>query len=119
MPKIETVMIETDNGPVRINKADYNEETHKLHKPTKKEEKAEQDAREATNDPNTPNQTDQPTQRLVAKKGKRYFIVDQHGADVKADGVDPNGYETEADAWKAAMPAAAGAPNATGGNPAS
>lgn len=35
---VETVVIVTDNGPLRINKSDYNEKEHKLHKPKKNEE---------------------------------------------------------------------------------
>lgn len=52
-----------------------------------------------------------PNQRLVAKetvgtgknKGDRYFVVDGSGVRLEMDGVEADGYETEAAAWKAIM----------------
>lgn len=36
---LPVVVIETDNGPVRINETDYNPDVHTIYEPTKKEEK--------------------------------------------------------------------------------
>lgn len=46
-------------------------------------------------------------QRQVAKIGSKHFVVDSTGNKVEADGIDPAGYKSEGEAWKAANPAVA------------
>lgn len=48
-----------------------------------------------------------PNQRLVAKEGNgksaKFFVVDGTGTKLEMDGIDPAGYATDAEAWKAIM----------------
>jgi hypothetical protein len=40
-------------------------------------------------------------QRLVMKRGKKYFVVDAKGENITGDGIEKDGYTTEDAAWKA------------------
>lgn len=57
-------------------------------------------------------------QRLVAKQGKKFYVVNIAGDKIDAEGIDKDGYASEQEAWKAATPALAGHPAPTSDNPA-
>lgn len=126
--KTETMMIDGKNGPVIINKSDFDEKSMKEHKPTKKEQAAIDPpapvAPDASNPPapsaidnGNPAIPDNPsaTQMLVTKKGKKFIVVDGEGNAVEHEKIDASGYDDEVQAW-----AAVGAVNEArgGGNPA-
>lgn len=89
MSNLPTVTILTDNGPVTINESDYDSSIHKL-----------------VGVEETANPTPTPTGALsVAKNGLRgkaskFIVVDSNG-----EKVGETEYDTEAEAWAAAMPA--------------
>lgn len=45
-------------------------------------------------------------QRMVAKNGSKYFVVDAAGNAVTGEGINDKGYKTDAEAWAAAYPTA-------------
>ncbi len=122
----ETVLINSANGPVRINKSDFVEGEHKLHR-MNAEEKAEAARPAVTANtipqlapglelppaPSAPNmgeggaaapQTPSPDQKLVTKEGKKFFVVDVTGTKVTGvEGIDEKGYATEKEAWDAVL----------------
>lgn len=114
--EVETVTISTKNGPVRINKSDFNEKEHKLHRPTKKELEATDakftDEEIGEKKPETSEPAPVPSEvkgtadiqsRKVMKNGKRgaaskWIVVNSNGTPV-----DELEYDTEKEAWDAAL----------------
>lgn len=105
---LPVVTIVTENGNVRINASDYNPEIHTLADdetpaPTPQEPVTPQVSEGDNGRQHTP-----ATVTRVAKKiGAKWFVVDTDGNKIEAEGIDANGYKTEADAWSAAMPSIA------------
>ncbi|AHJ10698.1 hypothetical protein P106B_15 [Rhizobium phage vB_RglS_P106B] len=95
---VKTVTIETENGPVIINEADFKEGEHKL-------------ASGSVAPAPEPVQQTTPVQvqggngetLLVSKKGKKFFAVNKDGEPVERDGLEKGGYDSESDAWAAIM----------------
>ena len=85
--KIETVIIQTENGPVLINATDYDPKFHEA-----------VDGAEPVNEP-----ANEPVKMLVSKEGRKHFIVGEDGKKISAEGIDEKGYGSEADAWAAIM----------------
>lgn len=112
-----TVTIETDNGPVKINTADYDESKHKLAKGTPKpvepETLGQQEpapapapAPAATPAPLAPGAPADLTPNAVIapgviKEGSKHYIVDMNAGNVKIG--DVNGYPSAAKANEAAV----------------
>lgn len=120
----KTVVIKTANGPVRINESDYDEKVHTLHSKGEQEKNAEPvqttqtapQLAEGLQMPAAPSAPDlgtaggnapdvpSPNQRLVAKDGKRFYVVGADGKRLTEAGLDADkGYGTEQDAWNAAL----------------
>jgi len=125
----ETIMIETDNGPVMINKSEYNPDEHTLANgiapptPVPEPVPAGPVAVDANGNPvpagsggqfmppaadpipaNPPAADAAPTGKLlVQKKGKKFFVVDAETKEPVAGrtGVDEAGYADENAAWVA------------------
>jgi hypothetical protein len=99
---LPTVLIQTPNGPVRINESDFDPETMK-----------QVDAVEAPVEPEPvvisafdPETVAAPEQLLVMKSGRKFFITNTMGVKLDGDaaeivGIDPEGYTTEAAAQAA------------------
>ena len=85
-----TVMINTANGPVRINAEDFDESSMEL-------------ADAPAGDP----APDAPATYAVSAEGtgakRKIFVVDSTGAKVECDGIDSAGYADESSAWAAIM----------------
>lgn len=92
---IPTVLIKTENGPVLINEADFDPKTMKLADVEAAPAPAPEPAPVAPAAPVTP------TQLLVMKSGRKFFIRDSMGQEVTAEGIDKDGYTTEAAALEA------------------
>ena len=86
MSRVPTMMIETENGPVVINRSAFDPETMREHGAAPEEPKAPE-----------------AQQMLVTKKGKKFLVVDDKAKPIERDGIDASGYATEADAWTAIM----------------
>lgn len=130
---LETVLIKSKNGPVRVNKRDYErdqegEKKMKLHT-SKDDNEANENAVIQTagapvvvgegvqlppvpSAPNTgqeqpltqPAATLQPGQMAVIKKGKKVIVTTPDGTPVTGvEGIDENGYPDDASAWAAIM----------------
>lgn len=111
-----TVLIDGPNGPVRINKADFDPDLHTEHEPTKAETR-KQDAQavktavQATQPPaQSPSApvTDPtaPKPMLVSAEGKKHFVVYADGAKVEDnEKIDAKGYANEGAAWEAILKA--------------
>jgi hypothetical protein len=84
---LKTITILTENGPVVINESDYDSSVHVL--PMDADALAAKEAADAL-------AAVAPVQKLVAKKGKTFIIVDSNGNQL----VDTP-FATEADAWNA------------------
>lgn len=85
--KLETVTITTKEGPVRINRADYDPEIHTLDD-GKDSKKAKTPAPPPSAPPTTPapppsapqtTPAPQPVEAFVSKKGKKFVVVDKTG----------------------------------------
>ena len=107
--QLETVTIVTDNGPVRINKSDYDAapDQYKLASPAPVQSG---DKIEAGGDgkADKPADLDAPApQLMVMKDGKgkdvRHYVVDAAGERIDRDGIDAAGYATEKEAWDAIL----------------
>lgn len=121
--RIETMLITTETGPVRINRSDYDPEQH-----TAAEHDAAGDAGQGQDGGNAedapdltkPQNTDPRDVRdapavpnvapaaasaglIVTKKGKKHIVVDAAGKPVAREGIDPAGYETDQAAWDAVL----------------
>lgn len=129
----ETVLVKGDNGPVRVNKSDFDADQAKggaklftLHKETKAEEDAGLTAPQPTGAtatpvdpaltiPPAPSAPDlggaavppanpAPNQYLAMKDGKKFFVVNAAGERAEIDGINnKDGYATEQDAWNAIL----------------
>lgn len=118
----ETILIETDNGPVIINKSEYNPNEHKLAEGMPEQfaappvpVPAAPVALDANGNPvnagdggqmvppQTPAQSVSPPPVLLVTKNdkKRFVVVDMEQKAVTADGIDADGYKTEKEAWDA------------------
>lgn len=90
---LDTVTIETENGPVRINASEFDESTMKLAAEPAPVPVATAPAVE--------------TEMLVSKEGTgaktRFFVTDKTGAKITSAGIDPEGYADEGAAWAAVM----------------
>lgn len=95
--RCETVLIETANGPVRINAEDFNAETMKL------ADSPEPPAPPVTDPAGAAGAAGAPVQRLVSSEGtgnkQRFYIVDEAGAKLTGEGIDPKGYATDGEVW--------------------
>lgn len=125
--RIPTVMIETDNGPVMINKSEYDPAIHKLmdenatSEPQPPSDPAEP-VNPATSEPQDGNsqpvatdaaapvnpaagEPDKPAailpQMLVTKRKTKFHVVGVNGDDITLEGINPAGYKTENEAWAA------------------
>lgn len=130
---LETVLIKSKNGPVRVNKRDYErdqegEKKMKLHT-SKDDNEANENAVIQTagapvqvaegvqlppvpSAPNTgqdapltqPAATIQPGQMAITKKGKKVVVTTPDGTPVTGvEGIDESGYADDASAWAAIM----------------
>lgn len=113
MKNPETIMIETENGPVLINKDDFDPETQTEYSPTKAEVKQEtlqatKQAAAATQPPvPAPSAVNDPVKpMMVSMEGKKAFVVYSDGMKVEDnDKIDPKGYANEGAAWDAVLKA--------------
>ena len=124
--RIETMLITTENGPVRINRSDYDPEQHTAAEGEDVTAAAAQEAgqdggnAEGAPDLTKPQNTDPRDVRdapavpnaapavgaaglIVTKKGKKHIVVDAAGKPVTRDGIDAAGYETDQAAWDAVL----------------
>jgi hypothetical protein len=113
-----TVIIVTENGPVIINESDYDPAVHTLAEgqtapaapvsdPATPPAPAASTPAPAASEPLPASEPPAPAavpQRLVAKIGSKHFVVDEKGAKVEGEGIDPNGYKSAQDAWAAVLP---------------
>lgn len=116
--QVETVVIKGEHGPVRINKADFNDKEHTLHKANKTHDENGVPRKQSseTIDGNSPTgqvveQNDderKERERIAAmnlgvvQEGMRFFIVDMNADGKRVDdvkGIDKNGYESNKQAW--------------------
>lgn len=126
--RVPTVVIMTGNGPVLINESDYDEEVHTLASDAKapKDAGADSQGEAQTGSDGDAGQSDggpaagtpgalaahaeamiaagtATDVKLVAKIGRNYFVVNDKGAKIAADGINAKGYGTEKEAWDAIM----------------
>ena len=98
--RLSTVIIETDDGPVVINEADYDADVHTL-------ADGQSDPTAAPAEPTTPAAPAEPTGTaayVVQSEGNKHYIADADGMRIKGvKGVATKGYSTPADAWAAIM----------------
>lgn len=116
----ETIIVETDNGSVMINKSDFDPAIHRL--PGAATDMAippgaggDVDANGntvnagdggqmvpplATEPPQTP-APPAPVQMAVTKKGKKFVVVDTAGNAIERDGIEKDGYASDTEAWAA------------------
>ena len=92
--RIPTVMIETDNGPVMINKSEYDPAVHRL-----MGEDAAAPVNPAAGEPDKPAAI--LPQMLVTKRKTKFHVVGVNGDDITLEGINPAGYKTENEAWAA------------------
>jgi hypothetical protein len=118
-----TVMINTPNGPVRINESDFDEKSMTLHKGKEANETNEAPVAQvgspvplapglelppAPSAPNldgnaVPPTVPSPGQMFVVKDGKKFFVTGADGVRTVREGIDDKGYTTEQDAWNAVI----------------
>jgi hypothetical protein len=91
---LPTVTIKTKNGAVRINESDFDPDQMELF------DAVTEPAAPAPTEPAAPAPTE-PQQLLVMKSGRKFFIRDNMGGVVEAEGINPDGYSTEAAALEA------------------
>ena len=85
----KTVAVQTANGPVDVNEADYTPDMGPLVG--------------ADTAPPAPADTVPPAPMLVSKQGRKFFVVDGQAKPIDVAGIDVSGYAAEADAWAAIM----------------
>lgn len=124
---LETVVIAGDDGPVRINKSEFDEKKHKVHKANKthdengvarKVNNADETKLGATKGGGDAPKSDALTVEQIAENarinamkfgvmedGGKYYVVDANNENNRVENVDgienKKGYKTNADAWKA------------------
>lgn len=127
---VETVVIQGEGGPVRINKVDYNETKHKLHKANKTHDengiarKIADDTKPGTgkNDGGGATKPTSTTVELsadvlaeharinamkfgVLEENDKFYVVDANNENKRVESVDgidnKKGYKSNAEAWKA------------------
>lgn len=115
---VETVSIKTEDGRrVRINRSDYDPETHQLWE-TETKDGAPIDPENPPANPNhlepgpVGGDTVNREELRVAKENKKWFVVDKDGS--KVEGFDKEGYKSDADAWLAIWPQAKPQPDIPG-----
>lgn len=97
--QLETVTVQTKQGPVRINKSEYDADP-KAYKLAKAGDVAKSDDSEKP-DGDDAKSEGIPADAVVSKVGDRFYVT-SNGANVAADGLDHEaGYETDAAAWNA------------------
>lgn len=84
MNTLETVTVKTKNGPVVINKSDFDKDIHELHNSKPRTKKKSPTKKEV--------------KYLVAKRDDKFFIVDEEDQNVVSDSIASEGYDTEAQA---------------------
>ena len=107
MKSIPTVLIETENGPVRINETDFDEATMTLAGSEPEDDPVTDETPPAETPPaETPPAETPPAQRMVLKEGRKHFVVDAAGVKITGEeGIDEKGYTTEKAAWDAILAA--------------
>lgn len=106
---VPTVTVMRGKATVRINASDYDPKVDKLVEtaPAPEPEVVVEAAPEP--EPEAAVADEQPVQLGLVKKGRRYFVVNvATGEPVELDGIDVDGYTTEAAAIEAAQAAMAG-----------
>ena len=122
--RVPTVRIQTANGPVTINRADFDPTIHvaftdgaALAAPVVPQSEppapvSPVPAPETVTNTEPP-QSEPPApvaaqQMLVTKKGRKFIVVGADQVPVDHPGIDKDGYSSEADAWAAVVKAQAG-----------
>jgi len=96
------VTVQTVNGPVDVNASDYKPEMGVLLDPVTFEPLDGQ-AQMILASTDAPPAPPAPVAMLVAKKGKKFFVVDDKANPVEIVGIEAGGYDVEAEAWSAIM----------------
>jgi len=109
----KTVAVQTANGPVDMNEADYTPDMGPLvgsdtapPAPADTAPPAPADTAPpapADTAPPAPADTVPPAPMLVSKQGRKFFVVDGQAKPIDVAGIDVSGYAAEADAWAAIM----------------
>lgn len=119
----DVVVIVTDNGPVRINKSDYDPKQHTLHQANETHDangvliNQPKSASEfptiaegmAISSPVVPRELTEMDRRIIAanlgvmQDNKRFYIIEGNEKVTNIDGIDPNGYKTNKLAWEALL----------------
>lgn len=106
--EIPVVLIQTDNGPVRINKSDYDPEIHTLVDPNSVVSKETTEGNTESNTEGTgtviepeDDETGPAIYPLaVVKEGRKFFIINANEQKVVGDpNINAEGYRTNGDAW--------------------
>ena len=84
--ELPTVTVIRDGQPVRVNMTDYD---------AKRDELAQAPVQQAD--------ALQAEALAVVKRGRKWFVTDPTGADVKIEGIDAGGYKDENEAWGAIL----------------
>lgn len=111
---METLLIQTENGPVLVNKVDFDPATMVLVGSSVPDVPQPSEPQQGAPAPQAAAPVVQPTApptMLVTKDGRKFVVVGADQARIVSAGIDPEGYKTEADAW-AAITALAAANNA-------
>lgn len=111
--RVPTMRIQTANGPVTINRADFDPTIHvaftdgaALAAPVVPQSEPPAPVSPVPA-PETVTNTE-PPQMLVTKKGRKFIVVGADQVPVDHPGIDKDGYSSEADAWAAVVKAQAG-----------
>lgn len=98
MSECEVVVVKTANGPVRVNKTDYEADPKAWGSLDKT---GTEDEANAPALPTANTSSNAPPQYFVQKEGRKFFVHDLTGAKADRDGIDSEGYKTEDEARKA------------------
>ena len=95
----EIVIIEGPEGPVRVNKSDFDAD--------QASDSPKMKLATVSDAPAEPVKNETPAQLLVSKEGTGakavFFVTDAQGVKVTGEGITETGYASEADAWAAIM----------------
>ncbi len=102
---LETVIIKSENGPIRINKRDFKDGVHELHDEGMFTPSQPAPVMGATGSgtilPNANAQGETPQLGVIRKK-KLFFVADPTtGNEINIPGIDPAGYPSNEAAWAA------------------